>query len=234
MKGLPLLPVLLLLLPAGASAAGAATGGPGAEEAYVVRFLVFQHQGYWDSPALGGGPFSSRAIRPDEGALERLPASPVKAGKLPAFWSALSRDGGYRPLLQGIIAPPARPQAEARPRVIDIGEVASIRAPFAALGSVAERPLRVAIGGAGAVPGAGIGNWAEDRIQGTLTFYKSRYPHLTVDLWLREVQRWMPWGPDVRYYVLHQSRRMKDGGYYYFDHHRFGVLARIEKVEAAP
>lgn len=232
MKGTPLLPVLLLLLPGGAAAAGAATEGPEGEEAYVVRFLVFQHQGYWDSPALSGGPFSSQAIRPQERGLERLPGSTVKAGKLPNFWAALSRDAGYRPLLQGIAVPPARSQAEARPVLIDVSRVASIRTPFAALDGVAGRPLRQAVGQTGKDSGPETGNWAEDRVQGTLTFHKGRYPHLTVDLWFREVQRWMPWGPDVRYYALHQSRRMKADRYYYFDHPRFGVLARIQKAEA--
>jgi len=91
--------------------------------------------------------------------------------------------------------------------------------------------LRLAMGAPAGTSTSRPRDWATDRVTGTLTFHKGRYPHLAVDLWLTEIRRWMPWGPDIRHYSLHQSRRLKQDTYYYFDHPRFGVLARVEKVQ---
>lgn len=222
--------LLLALFPLAST--NAVTGDPGEErEVYALRYLVFQHQDFWDDPAFADGPPSSSLQRPSPEDQERLSGSMPEAGRLEGFWRALAESSRYRPLRGGVSVPLAHPEDEARPLPVTGDWPASIRPAFAALEGPAERPMRLAVGDS-AVPSASIpGDWSRDRVRGTLTFHKGRYPHLTVDLWLTEIRRWMPWGPDIRHYSLHQSRRLKVDQYYYFDHPRFGVLARVEKLQ---
>ncbi len=74
-------------------------------------------------------------------------------------------------------------------------------------------------------------HWNADQLRGTLRLYKGRYAHLDVGLVFTEQRRWLPWGLDVRHHTLRQSRRMLPERYYYFDHPRFGVIARIDRLE---
>jgi len=94
-------------------------------------------------------------------------------------------------------------------------------------------------------------------LRGTLTLYKERYVHLEVKLDLvptpseltRVVPEPAPWpeygdvlappdpgqvpllSPDMPAYELRESRRIRGVNAQYFDHPRFGVIARISKIE---
>lgn len=223
--------VLTLLAGAAAlvtSPAGAVAEGPSDQEEtpYVVRFLLFQHQDYWDDPALASPP------RRDELALRADGAgsgnAPEEEDPMEGLWERLSRDDDYRPLAQGTLTAPAVPEEEATPVTLEESWPASIRPGFAALEGVADRPLRTLLGDGG---GDQPADWITDRLQGSLTFHKGRYAHLAVNLALTEHRRWMPWGVDTRHYFLRQSRRLLPDQYYYFDHPRFGLIARIEERE---
>jgi hypothetical protein len=84
-------------------------------------------------------------------------------------------------------------------------------------------------------------------LDGTLTLYLSRYLHLVVDLQLRapETQPIMqptagfssfdafgeePASPT--FYRIQESRILKNSELRYYDHPKFGVLARVDRVEA--
>ncbi|HKJ70624.1 MAG TPA: CsiV family protein [Gammaproteobacteria bacterium] len=222
--------VAAILLAGGLGAAQAAPQGsaPATPAPYVVRYLVFQHQDYWDAPLDSAGPVDRGGHRPPQLAGQ----SPAGGGKtLDALWTRLSRSSRYRPLMQGILVPFSKPRAEAEPKAVSGQWRASIRAPFDALGGLADRPMRLVMGDDWAPPAEGAARWGSDRIRGTLTFSKGRYAHLEVNLDFAEARRWMPWGLDVRHHFLHQSRRLLPNRYYYFDHPRFGVIARIEPMD---
>lgn len=83
-------------------------------------------------------------------------------------------------------------------------------------------------------------------LDGTLTLYLSRYLHLVVDLKLRKAESIEPGRSLSRFngfdalrteptlptfYRLRESRIMKNGDLRYFDHPKFGVLARVSRVE---
>jgi hypothetical protein len=86
----------------------------------------------------------------------------------------------------------------------------------------------------------------EQDLDGTLTLYLGRYLHLVVDLQLRKPELELPAeaSPGFNafdaapalptpptYYRLRESRIVKNGELRYFDHPRFGVLARVTRVE---
>ncbi|MBT8078449.1 MAG: peptidoglycan binding protein CsiV [Gammaproteobacteria bacterium] len=106
-----------------------------------------------------------------------------------------------------------------------------------------ERSPAVRIRSLGAVP---------LRVDGTFTLYLGRYLHLVVDLALEEVAASMPreqvesrmdswsgFGYDERFdehsgpvlFRLQEDRIVADGDLRYFDHPKFGVLARITRIE---
>ena len=83
-------------------------------------------------------------------------------------------------------------------------------------------------------------------LDGTLTLYLGRYLHLVVDLQLRKPESsqpetsssgfnvfgTLPAEPTMpTFYRIQESRIMKNGELRYFDHPRFGVLARVSRVE---
>lgn len=83
-------------------------------------------------------------------------------------------------------------------------------------------------------------------LDGTLTLYLGRYLHLVVDLQLRKPELELPaeTSPGFNafdtapamptpptYYRLRESRIVKNGELRYFDHPKFGVLARVTRVE---
>lgn len=83
-------------------------------------------------------------------------------------------------------------------------------------------------------------------LDGTLTLYLSRFLHLVVDLNLRKPDSIEPGTPVSRFnaldalraepslptfYRIQESRIMKNGDLRYFDHPKFGVLARVARVE---
>lgn len=216
----------VLLLTTGLTGAPAATQGPQTAEKvpYVVRYLVFQHLGYWDDPLDSPGP---------EGGGEASTGSGTQLAdddqSLKPLWDKLAASSRYRPLLRGTAVPFAKPRDQAEPIPVDGQWPASIRPPFAAMNGPADRPLRL-IMGHGWAPPALDGEWGRDTLGGSLTFHKGRYAHLRVDLVFTEAQRWMPWGLDRRHYFLRQSRRILPNRTYYFDHPRFGVVARIEAM----
>jgi len=208
--------VALVLLAGSLTGAQAATGEPGQKESYKVRYLIFQHQGYWDNPLDAEGP----------GKTDRRGNSQT----LDSLWTRLSKSSRYRPLLQGLEVPFAKSREAAEAIAISDQWPASLRPPFAGMQGPADRLLRLtkgrAFGAYSVTTGPGT-----DRVFGSLTFYKGRYAHLEVNLAFVEDQRWMPWGLDRRYYFLQQSRRLLPNRFYYFDHPRFGVIARIEPME---
>lgn len=221
--------VFLMALTFGvALATSPARGASGEDEAYMVRYLVFQHQGYWDDALLASGPRKDKAQRISRRA--ELPDSIADEGPMDKIWKRLSGSEDYRPLLQGLAAVDAVPKKKADPLPVREAWTASIRTPFTALDEIAKRPMRIVRGGEWGTPGLDR-NWDADRLQGSLTFYKGRYAHLRVNLVFSEQKRWMPWGIDTRHHFLVQSRRLLPNRYYYFDHSRFGVIARIESLE---
>ncbi|MFA9461974.1 CsiV family protein [Thiohalorhabdus methylotrophus] len=224
---------LLVLALGSALAAGAAWGASedlSREDRipYIVRYLVFQHQDYWDDPLRVAGPVKDKKEPESEG--EGLPDPTAGEDPMDKLWDRLSESADYRPLIQGLAVPFAAPRKEAEPIPLRGAWPASIRSGFAGLGEAVDRPIRVALGGDWLPPGM-AGDWDSDRIQGSLTFYKGRYAHLEVNLEFTEQRRWMPWGIDVRHHTLQQSRRLLPNRFYYFDHPRFGVIARIERME---
>lgn len=99
-----------------------------------------------------------------------------------------------------------------------------------------------------------LGN-APLRLDGTLMLYLSRYLHLVVDLTIesREEQSANPYDNDVRYYgdrwsagnygfgygsdsniikyTISEDRIFRNGELRYYDHPKFGVLARVTRIE---
>lgn len=222
-----------LLLACGLSASQAATQDPAPEDKvpYVVRYLIFQHQGYWDDPLDSAGPQAGAGDHAR--ALGRNAAraqGPDQSNPMASLWTKLSESSRYRPLIEGLAVPFARPEAKAEPIAISGRWRASIRPPFDAMAGLADRPMRVVMGQDWAPPG-GAKRWASDRVLGNVTFHKGRYAHLAVDLVFVEPQRWMPWGLDVHHHFLSQSRRLLPNRFYYFDHPRFGVIARIQPMD---
>lgn len=210
--------------------AAAQSGGDEAEDRkqpYVVRYLVFQHQDYWDDPLRVLGPEKHKEEQTTGGELQEA------EGKAPfdPLWRKLSESPRYRPLVQGVTVPFALPKEKAKPIPVDGTWPASIRPGFTALSHAGERIARLAQGAGWAPPGPEEEDWDADRLRGTLTFYKERYAHLAVNLVLTEQRRWMPWGIDRQHHLLVQSRRLLPGRTYYFDHPRFGVIARVEPMD---
>jgi hypothetical protein len=222
--------VALALVAGSLGTAWGATEGPspGEKVPYVVRYLVFQHQGYWDDPLDAPGPDPEAAVTYDTaGSRDKGTAS--GSDPMASLWRKLSESSRYRPLLRGLAVPFAKPRDEAEPITIDQRWTASIRPPFDAMANLADRPIRLAMGADWAPPEVD-GDWGSDRVRGHLVFYKGRYAHLAVDLTFTEAQRWMPWGLDVRHHFMRQSRRLLPNRFYYFDHPRFGVITRIEPM----
>jgi len=73
-------------------------------------------------------------------------------------------------------------------------------------------------------------NRAED-LSGTITLYKERYLHLELDLALEPAPSAGFTTPVIQ--NLKESRRVRDPSSHYFDHPRFGVIARIQLFEEA-
>ena len=84
-------------------------------------------------------------------------------------------------------------------------------------------------------------------LDGTLTLYLSRYLHLVVDLQLRAPETPAITQPTAAFrsvdafgeepalpthYRIQESRILKNGELRYYDHPKFGVLARVDRVEA--
>jgi len=226
--GIALFAAALAALTTSVAAQSAGNGDGERKTPYVVRYLVFQHQDYWDDPLRTLGPESHK---------ERKSADPElqEAGGRDPFdplWRHLSDSSRYRPLVQGVTVPFALPRKKASPITIEGAWPASIRPGFAGLSGAGERVARLTLGTGWAPPRAGGDeDWDADRLRGTLTFYKGRYAHLAVNLLFTEQRRWMPWGIDRQHHLLVQSRRLLPGRTYYFDHPRFGVIARVEPMD---
>jgi hypothetical protein len=69
-------------------------------------------------------------------------------------------------------------------------------------------------------------------IDGTIRFFMSRFLHLSVNLQFRDPASADPAAPTV--YRMNEQRRIKSLELNYFDHPRFGVLARVVPVENKP
>lgn len=80
-----------------------------------------------------------------------------------------------------------------------------------------------------------------DALEGTLTFHRERFLHLDLDLQLSQntlatnttsliINLTEPQQTNI--YRLQQTRRIKTAELHYFDHPQFGVIAKIEKIDA--
>lgn len=74
-------------------------------------------------------------------------------------------------------------------------------------------------------------------LHGSLTLYLSRYLHLVVDLQLDnpvasplDYSTIQPQRGPVRY-IINENRILKNGELRYYDHPKFGVLAKVTRVE---
>jgi hypothetical protein len=74
-------------------------------------------------------------------------------------------------------------------------------------------------------------------LRGSLTLYLSRFLHLVVDLQLDanvpsplDFSTIQPQRGPVRY-VINENRILKNGELRYYDHPKFGVLAKVTRVE---
>lgn len=147
---------------------------------------------------------------------------PEDHGSLEGTLARLKQSREYRVLAQS--AWRQRASGRVRPVRITGGEVLEFREP-APRGAVAN-PVD---------PNAGPEPVHE--IDGTATVFKSRFLHLNLDLVLREPRRAGPMrlrdderGPPA--WRLSENRRLEPGQMQYFDHHRFGVIARVRPWEA--
>ena len=70
-----------------------------------------------------------------------------------------------------------------------------------------------------------------EELDGSIRFYMSRHLHLDVNLLLREAVTGSD--PRTQVYRLSEQRKIKTQETHYFDHPRFGVLARVMPVEKA-
>lgn len=69
-------------------------------------------------------------------------------------------------------------------------------------------------------------------LDGTIRFFMSRFLHLSVNLQFRDPASADPTAPTV--YRISEQRRIKTLELNYFDHPRFGVLARVVPVDNKP
>lgn len=68
-------------------------------------------------------------------------------------------------------------------------------------------------------------------LDGTITFYMSRFLHLDINLLLQEnVSSFMSDETKTRNYRIAEARRIKTSDVNYFDHPEFGVLVQIKAV----
>ena len=70
-----------------------------------------------------------------------------------------------------------------------------------------------------------------DELEGSIRFYMSRHLHLDVNLLFRETLATAGTDPRTEVYRLNEQRKLKSQETHYFDHPRFGVLARVMPVE---
>lgn len=68
-------------------------------------------------------------------------------------------------------------------------------------------------------------------VDGTITLIKERYLHLDVDLLLREAAA-LPDGDAAPAFRLSEKRRIRSDELHYFDHPRFGVIARVTPYQS--
>ena len=70
-----------------------------------------------------------------------------------------------------------------------------------------------------------------EELEGSIRFYMSRHLHLDVNLLFRETLSVAGAGARTEVYRLSEQRKLKSQETHYFDHPRFGVLARVMPVE---
>ena len=70
-----------------------------------------------------------------------------------------------------------------------------------------------------------------EELEGSIRFYMSRHLHLDVNLLFRETLTVAGSGPRTEVYRLSEQRKLKSQETHYFDHPKFGVLARVMPVE---
>ena len=70
-----------------------------------------------------------------------------------------------------------------------------------------------------------------EELEGSIRFYMSRHLHLDVNLLFRETLSVAGADPRTEVYRLSEQRKLKSQETHYFDHPRFGVLARVMPVE---
>jgi hypothetical protein len=70
-----------------------------------------------------------------------------------------------------------------------------------------------------------------EELEGTIRFFMSRHLHLDVNLLFRTMLSASGSDPRAEVYRLSEQRKLKSQETHYFDHPRFGVLARVMPVE---
>ena len=69
-----------------------------------------------------------------------------------------------------------------------------------------------------------------DNVEGFVKLLRERFLHLDIDLFLRPDPAM---SEDQRVYHLQETRRVRSGEVHYFDHPKFGVIARVTPYAAA-
>ena len=175
---------------------------------------------------------------PGPALLEVSPIQPLDAEELALAdaWRRLDRNRGYQPLVHLGWRQQASPFSEAQPVRIHGGTMI--------VEVLADSPL---------LPfsfdsNAGSANQTVEELDGSISFERSRFLHLHVDLALHipltqlqgRSQAATPLldpsnAPDIdepyRTYRLVERRQIKTGSINYFDHRRFGVIALVDKWE---
>lgn len=172
---------------------------------YSIEYILFEHRA---SAVHDQEPWSGNVSPIPEGAVDLIP---VIAS--PEDWTSLRRLRSDEMSLGGTQRVVSRSVAY---KVLD-------HAGWIQLVSeeIPSKPIRIQIDG------------LESQVTGTLTFRRSRFLHLDVDLTLIEPQgadvyrTYASERPDGILYRLHQTRRIRSEEINYFDHPRLGILIKV-------
>ena len=82
-------------------------------------------------------------------------------------------------------------------------------------------------------PAQAVAGGIDPQISGQVTFYEQRYLHLRLDMVVEELllQSDPSLGRELVQVRFQGDRRVRIGETHFFDHPRFGVLARVERIE---
>ncbi len=206
---------------------------------FEVQILVFEHLGgagneQW--PADPRLPDTSEAEAIGPAAQDRVnhARSRTEEQVLPDHWKKLDDSEHYRPLLRAAWVQRGQPRDEEATGVrIRSDETVETRAYSGPWGFTMDAPDEE--------------QEPVYRLDGTVTVTLGRFLHLHPRLVLSETPDdedavdvgqadsltplWMDEATRLQHYVLDESRRMRSNELHYIDHPRFGVLARIDRLD---